>query len=154
MKSLKTILAVSVIFFSCIFFSSCPESAPCYWKFQFANNSIDTIGIAVFEHKRTSKDNNYICIQKENPIFPYSTISSWLSYDDGDDTTGFGESWGNYFDKSRIDTLCIIVYKNPLDYHWGEEYEMHMDSRILKIYKYYEENTDLKHMVSPTITYP
>ena len=151
MKRLIVIILANIFIFTCMFFSSC-EPAPNYWKFQFTNNSIDTIGIAVFEHKKISKDNSYICIQKEYPIIPSNTISSWIAYDgDGSD---LGDSWRDFFVVSKIDTLCIIVCKNPLNYQYGKTYEIYSDSCVRKMYKYHDGNVDLKGMISPTFTYP
>lgn len=153
MKRLKaTFTAVSLLLPSILFYS-CQEPFPDYWSFRIVNNSVDTIGITVLEHKLISQDNSYICIQNEYPILPSNTITSCISHDGGNNSE-IGTSWSDYFNVSKIDTLCIIIYKKSMDYHYGDTYELPQGPNILKIYKYYDKNTDLKAMVSPTITYP
>lgn len=153
MNSFKTTLVVGVLFFSCMFFSSCPEPAPWYWNLQFSNNSTDTIGMAIFEHKRFCQNDSFVCIQEEYPIIPSRTISTWISYD-GDGSSGGDHDWNNYFNKSNIDTLVIVAHNNTTYYQYGKKYKLQGDNNILKTYKYHEGNADLTHMIFPTITYP
>lgn len=156
MKRIKVSITVCLIFLSCAIISSCEEPGPCYWPFQFANLSTDTVGIAVLENYQSSQDNSYHCMGIDYPILPLSTISSDLSYFYGikGDNTPWGDSWNYYFSKAHIDTLCIVVYKNSTSYLYGENYELPNDSDILKIYKFDAKDPVLNTMISPTFTYP
>ena len=143
----KLLCFFSILLLSLIF-TSCPEPAVCAFQFEFVNNSQDTVGYSVYIHKKYANTDDVIYIISGNSIAPaHSAIGFAQHY-------GYDDTWNSFFKEEGIDTLYLYVAKEVQEAK-GQKCKLpDRDSNILKIYKYYEENTDLSHMVSPTITYP
>ena len=132
----------------CQMFIACvPEPAVCLFKFEFVNNSQDTVGYSVYAHKKHTNSDDVDYIICGNSIAPMcSSIGFFRHY-------GFDDSWSSFFKELRIDTLYIYIAKEVPEAK-GQKCKLPNNDNILKVYKYYEGNTDLKQMISPTITYP
>ena len=132
----------------CILYVACiPETAVSVFKFEFINNSQDTIGCSVYAHKKYTNNDDVYYILGGNSIAPMcSSIIFAQHYGDDD-------SWSSFFKEKGFDTLYIYVAKEVPEAK-GQKCKLPDNDNILKIYKYFEKNTDLTHMVSPTITYP
>ena len=143
----KILFLLSILLLSMIFIA-CSEPAVCVFRLEFVNNSQDTVSYSVYAHRQTAECNEVIYIFNGDSIPPMcSSIRFAQHYGDDD-------SWSSYYKEERIDTLYIYVAKE-VPKAKGQKCKLpDIESKIFKIYKYYEENTDLKHMVSPTITYP
>ena len=129
--------------------SCVPEPEIFHFDYYLVNNSENTIGCAVYVHYANDKNSNDVrYILSDYPIHPSDTAHVFAQ-DYGPDN-----SWGSYFEEENIDTLYICVLKTLPEEANGKRYKLPTDSNILKIYKYYDRNTDLRAMVSPTITYP
>lgn len=132
----------------CQMFIACvPEPAVCLFRFEFVNNSQETVGCSVYAHKKYTNNDEVYYVLSGNSIAP--TCSSVLfAQHYGDD-----DSWSSFFKEARIDTLYICVAKDVPETK-GQKCKLPDNDKVLKVYKYYEGNTDLKQMISPTITYP
>ena len=75
------------------------------------------------------------------------------SYIGGAQHYGYDDSWSSFFIEENIDTLYIYIAKEVPEAK-GQRCKLPDNDKVLKVYKYYEGNTDLKQMISPTITYP
>lgn len=145
---MKKILVFCSILLLCMVFTACPEPAISSFQFKFVNNSQDTVGFSVYIHKKYTNSDEVLYINSEESIAPgHSSIGFAHHY-------GLDNSWSTFFKEERIDTLYIYIAKEVQEAK-GQKCKLPVkDTNILKIYKYYEDNTDLKNMVSPTITYP
>jgi hypothetical protein len=132
----------------CIIFTACePEPAVCVFEFKLVNNSQETVGCSVYAHKKYTNNDEVYYVISGNSIAP--TCSSVLfAQHYGDD-----DSWSSFFKEEGIDTLYICVAKDVPEAK-GQKCKLPDNDKVLKVYKYYEGNTDLKQMISPTITYP
>ena len=132
----------------CIIFTACePEPAVCVFEFKLVNNSQETVGCSVYAHKKyTNNDEVYYVIS-------YNSIPPMRSYIGGAQHYGYDDSWSSFFIEENIDTLYIYIAKEVPEAK-GQRCKLPDNDKVLKVYKYYEGNTDLKQMISPTITYP
>ena len=117
------------------------------FKFEFVNNSQNTVGYSVYAHKKYTNNDDVCYIISGNSIAPMCSYSGFAHHYRLDD------SWSSFFKEERIDTLYIYVAQEVPEAK-GQKCKLPNNENILKVYKYYEENTDLTHMISPTITYP
>ena len=138
---------ICLVLCCCSMISCDPETY--LFEFYLVNNSEDTIGCAVYVHYANDKNSNDVrYILSSYPICPSDTVDFYAQH------YGFDDSWGSYFEEENIDTLYICVLKNLSEDANDKRYKLPTGSNVLKIYKYYDKNTDMKTMVSPTITYP
>ena len=132
----------------CIIFTACePEPAVCAFRFELVNNSQDTIGYSVYTHKK-HMNSDEVCY-----FISYNSIPPMSSYIGGAQHYGYDDSWSSFFIEENIDTLYIYIAKDVPEAK-GQRCKLPDNDKVLKVYKYYEGNTDLKQMISPTITYP
>ena len=132
----------------CIIFIACQEPAVCTFRLEFVNNSQDTVGYSVYAHKKYTNNDDVCYIISGNSIAPMCSSIGFAQHYGSDD------SWSSFFKEKGIDTLYIYIAKEVMEAK-GQKCKLpEIDSNILKTYKYYAGNTDLTHMVSPTITYP
>lgn len=134
----------------CVLFTACPEPGYRSFKYTFENNSQDTVGLSIYVHRKAAKYDEVIYFLKAEDIPPMS------SFGGGAQHTGSDHSWYSFFEDERIDTLYFYVVKiMPEAIGIDQKCKLpKKDSNVLKILKYHAGNTDLKNMVSPTITYP
>ena len=145
---MNKVLVLFPILLLCIILTECtPEPVVSSFRFEFVNNSLDTVGYSVYAHIRNSNSDDVFYILSGNFIAPMKSVIGGAQHYGDDD------SWSSFFNEKRIDTLYIYVAKEVPEAK-GQKCKLPYNDNILKIYKYYEANTDLKHMVSPTITYP
>ena len=144
---MKKYLVFCSVLLLCIMFDACPEPAYCSLQFVFVNNSQDTVGYSVYTHKKNTNYGDVYYIISGNSIAPMCSSVGFAQH------VGFDDSWSSFFKEEGIDTLYIYIAKEVPEAK-GQKCKLPDNDNILKIYKYYEANTDLKHMVSPTITYP
>lgn len=141
-NNLFLILLLCMLIMACI-----PEPAVSVLKFEFINNSQDTIGCSVYVHKKRTENNDVYYIISGHDIAPMCSSIIFAQHN------GYDDSWSSFFKDEGIDTLYIYIAKEVPKAN-GQKCKLPDSNNILKIYKYYEKNTDLAHMVSPSITYP
>ena len=136
---------LSMIFTACD--PICEPAPSCRFQFEFVNNSQDTVGYSVYGHKINMNNDDVIYFFSCNSITPASTRV--VKFDHWD----YGDSWEGFFKEEKIDTLYIYIAKEVPEGKYQICKLPDKDS-VLKVYKFYDKNTDLMHTVSPTITYP
>ena len=132
----------------CVLFTACPEPAACVFKFEFINNSQDTVICSIYAHKKHMKSDDVLYINYSSPVDPLHSTTGAIQHSGDDD------SWSSFFKEKGIDTLYIYVVKEAVEGRMQICKLPKKDSNVLKILKYHAGNTALKKMVSPTITYP
>ena len=135
-------------------FAACDPLAMDHWyvedfEFKFVNNSQDTVGYSVYGHKINTDGDVVSYIMSGNSIAPAQSKIVGTQYRGIDDDG----SWANFFEEESIDTLYICIAKEVSEAK-GQKCKLPDKDSVLKVYKFYDKNTDLMHTVSPTITYP
>lgn len=145
---MKKLLVFCTFLLICIIFTACSESFTLSFIVKIANHSQDTIGFSVYAHKINTKSDEVWCYISRNSIAPGDTCIANALHDGNDG------SWEGFFKEEKIDTLYIYIAK-VVSEERGQKCKLpEQDSNILKIYKYYDKNTDLTQMFQPTIVYP
>jgi len=142
----KILVFCSIMLLS-IMFTACPESAISVFRFEFVNNSQDTVGYSVYSHKINTNDDSVFYIISCNSIAPMCSSIGFAQH------YGLDDSWNSFFKEEDIDTLYIYIAREVPEAK-GQKCKLPDKDKIFAIHKYFEKNADLKHMVSPTITYP
>lgn len=132
----------------CIIFTACePYPAVCVFEFKLVNNSQETVGCSVYAHKKYTNNDEVYYVISGNSIPPMGSYTGFAQH------YGYDDSWSSFFIEENIDTLYIYIAKDVPEAK-GQKCKLPDNDKVLKVYKYYEGNTDLKQMISPTITYP
>lgn len=144
---MNKILVLCLSLLLCIVFTACPEPAFCSFRFEFVNNSQDTVGYSVYVHKKHTNKDDVCYIISGNSIAPMHSSIGFVQHDGSDD------SWGSFFKEEGIDTLYIYIAREVPEAQ-GQKCKLpNKDSNVLKIYKYSAGNFDM-NQTSPTIVYP
>ena len=145
----KILVFCSFLLLSMIFTACNPlcEPAVSLLEFEFVNNSQDTVGYSVYGHKINTDGNVVSYIMSCNSIAPAHSRRAFAQH------YGYDDSWGSFFKEEKIDTLYICIAKEVPEAK-GQKCKLPDKDSVLKVYKFYDKNTDLWHTVKPTITYP
>ena len=101
---MNKVLVLFPILLLCIILTECtPEPAVSSFRFEFVNNSLDTVGYSVYAHIRNSNSDDVFYILSGNFIAPMKSVIGGAQHYGDDD------SWSSFFNEKRIDTLYIYM---------------------------------------------